>query len=276
MSEIQEILTQLKENNKKLDSLDTIVKKLDNIETKVTILDNRQLNTEKKLETVEKQVKVLEEENAVLKKNQTRIIKAIRTAEIDRIRSQENSRAYNVMLQNIPQTDIHEDPKDSLKIVRDTLQKVMKVPGASKMVIRNAHRLPAVKGCPPIIFKLNTKTDKQLIWDNLANLNSYNNQQENNNSKIYIDLTNLPQKLNKDKKELLDQYKKLKKDGKRPKWHYNKSAGEYCIKVGRKVIRPTSDNFLFPLVEKNDSTNTSDSAWNRDPNTLSESSDSDE
>ena len=102
MSEMQQILAKLSENNKKLDRLDTIVQKLDNIDIKVTTLDTRQLKTETKLETVEKRVEVLEKENADLKKTQARIIAGIRAAEIDRIRSQENSRAYNVILQNIP------------------------------------------------------------------------------------------------------------------------------------------------------------------------------
>ena len=277
MSEMQQILAKLSENNKKLDRLDTIVQKLDNIDIKVTTLDTRQLKTETKLETVEKRVEVLEKENADLKKNQARIIAGIRAAEIDRIRSQENSRAYNVILQNIPQSDMNEDPKTSLKLVRDILKRVMKVPNATNLVIRNAHRLPAVKGRPPIIFKLSSKTDKQLIWDSIPNLTAHNEIQESNDTKIYIDLTNLPPKLTKDKKELLEQYKSLRNDKKNPKWHYNKSKGEYCIKVGRRTIRPPSDNFLFPLVEKEPVVaSTSNNVWgNTNDQRHSDSEDSD-
>ena len=130
------------------------------------------------------------------------------------------------------------------------------------MVIRAAHRLPAVKRRPPIIFKMNTKADKQLIWDNMENLKAYNEAQTNNDTKIYIDLKNLPAKLNKDKKELFEQFKQLRDTGKKPKWKFDKSAGEYFIQVGRRQIRPRADNFLFTLKEQ-DEEKKEPNAWNR-------------
>ena len=71
---------------------------------------------------------------------------AIRNAKILKIRMEENTRQYNVVIGNIPQADMFENRKTSLKHVRDTLTDVLQIPNVNRMVIRNAHRLPAVKG----------------------------------------------------------------------------------------------------------------------------------
>ena len=60
---------------------------------------------------------------------------------------------------------------------------------------------------------------------------------------------NLPPKLQRDKKSLLPKYKKLKERRLKPKWYYEKKAGELCIKAGSKTVKPPTDNFDFPLEE---------------------------
>ena len=56
-------------------------------------------------------------------------------------------------------------------------------------------------------------------------------------------MTHLPSKLMKDKDDLKDIYDQAKAEGKSPKWRYIKSTGDYCLKIGNKLIRPPNDNF---------------------------------
>ena len=151
----------------KLDKLDDIAKKLEVIDQKVTNVDTRQLKTETKVTQIENDVNDLKQTVTASSSNEVRMMKAIRQAEIQQIKSEENGRKYNVIINNYPQTKLFEDRKDTLEIVRLVLSDVLKIRGSKNMVIKNAYRLPASKGVKPIIFKINTLCDKQLIWDTL-------------------------------------------------------------------------------------------------------------
>ena len=61
-------------------------------------------------------------------------------------------------------------------------------------------------------------------------------------------MTHLPSKLAKDKDDLRDIYEGEKNAGNNPKWRYIKSTGIYCVKVGRKLIKPPKDNFTCKLL----------------------------
>ena len=248
------------EQLKKLDKLDEIAKTLAVIDQKVTNIDTRQLKTEEKVENIEKSVRELEVKVSASTKNEKRMMLAIRQAEIHRIKSEENGRKYNILINNYAQTDMDEDRKKTVEIVKEVLANVLKIRGGRNIVIKNAHRIPASKGVKPIIFKVNTMCDKQLIWDHLSNLKTYNESQPDN-SKIYIDMNNLPAKLNRDKKTLREKYKQLRADQKSPKWFYDKSKGECCIKVDGRRIYSTTDNFDFKLVETEEVVKVNN-AWN--------------
>lgn len=246
----------------KLDQLDDISRKLDTIDCKVTTLDARQLKTEQKVDAVASNVNELQNQVNVLTHENKRMMKAIRAAEIQSIRAEENNRQYNVVINNIPQDDIDEDRKVTLQKVRYVLGDVLKIRGAKTgMVIKNAHRIAASHGIKPIIFKVNTMCDKQLIWDHIDNLKTYNDEQETDRTKIYIDLKNYPAKLNRDKKSLRDKFNELKNAGKKPKWNYNKKTGICYIKAGGKTFNPPSDNFDFKIKESEEISEPY-SAWN--------------
>ena len=91
---------------------------------------------------------------------------------------------------------------------------------------------------------IKTQIDSRIIYVRVLN------KQETNNTKIYVDLTNLPAKLNRDKRSLLPTFLDYRSKKKNPEWHYDKAAGEYLVKVDGRKIRPAEDNFLFPMEEK--------------------------
>ena len=232
-----------------LSKLDEIVEKLDVIDQKVTNLDTRQLATETKVQGIETTVNEMKNRLDKAASNQERMMAAIRNAEIQSIKREENGRKYNVVINNIPQLDVNEDRKVSVEHVRKVLSDVLKIRGGKNMVIKNAHRIPSSQPVKPIIFKVNTMCDKQLIWDHLINLNTYNENQQSDRSKIFIDMNNLPAKLNRDKKSLLEKFKELRREDKKPKWHYDKNAGECYIKCGGLKFKSKTDNFDFKFDE---------------------------
>ena len=243
----------------KLDKLDEIVKKLDVIDQKVTNvainrsarsnLDTRQLATETKVQGIETTVNEMKNRLDQAARNQERMMAAIRNAEIQGIKREENGRKYNVVINNIPQLDVNEDRKVSVEHVRKVISDVLKIRGGKNIIIKNAHRIPSSQPVKPIIFKVNTMCDKQLIWDHLSNLNTYNEAQQSDRSKVFIDMNNLPAKLNRDKKSLLEKFKELKRQDKKPKWHYDKNAGECYIKCGGQKFKSKTDNFDFKFEE---------------------------
>ena len=87
-------------------------------------------------------------------------------------------------------------------------------------------------------------TDKDIIWDNLHNLTTYNNGVVDN-LKIFINMNHLQAKLSRDKDSIKDDYKTAKDGGKSPKWRYDKRTGEYCVKIGNKILRPPIENFDY-------------------------------
>ena len=83
--------------------------------------------------------------------------------------------------------------------------------------------------------------DKDILWQNIRNVGRYNDL--NIDDKVYVDMTQLPEKLAKDKESLLNDYLKAKKDEKSPKWKYDRSRGQYCYVIGGKFFRPKQDFF---------------------------------
>ena len=235
------------EKLQKLDTLDTINSKLDTIDTRQQNIETKQFTMDTELKDVKK--RLVNVETFVTKSETTEqcMKMAIRSYEIAKIQSEANSREYNAIMFNVLQTEVHETRKTSLELVREVLANVLEIPDAHLISIRNAHRLPASKGRAPLIFKLNSMYDKDKIWSNINKLKLFNDSQLTNATKIYIDMTNLPQKLQKDKKSLLTKYNALRNSNSKPRWFYDKKAGEYTIKVGGKIIRPPTDSFDFKI-----------------------------
>ena len=82
--------------------------------------------------------------------------------------------------------------------------------------------------------------DKQKLWDNIDKVAAYNAVRDDE-QKIYVEMHHLPDKLRRDKKSLLEDFKKAKLDDKFPKWKFVKSTGEYCYYIGKVCYEPTNN-----------------------------------
>ena len=256
-SEMEEILKRLESMDSKLDKN---VATLNSIDEKVASIETTQTEMKQDIASMKDRIVELESSATTSSETENKLKIAIRKAEIAKIRSEENSRQYNITAYNVAQTDVYEKRDASLKLVRDILSNVLEIPDAVSIVIKNAHRLPSSRGVEPLIFKLNSIYDKDVIWKHIGKLKAFNERQPSNASKIHIDMFNLPPKLQLDKKSLLNRYKELRSEKGTPKakWFYDKKAGELCIKANGNIIRPP-DNFDYKLCDASVSATSSSS-----------------
>ena len=229
---LQEILTTVRTNGDKITGNSA---KLTELESKYDELHTTQEATSSRLDAVEHCNNVVLD--AFIQQQD-----AFRSMEITSIRSEENTKRFNVIIYNLSQTEEHESRNNSIAKVQDVLAGLDIDPDNINIV--EAHRLPTKTGVgrKPLIFKLSSMQHKDVIWNHLKNLDALN-ATKRDGDKIKINMTHLPKKLAKDREDLFETYNDLKDDGKNPKWRYVKSTGDYCIKVNNRLIRSPNDNF---------------------------------
>ena len=114
----------------------------------------------------------------------------------------------------------------------------LKIENVDNLQIFDLHRLPQdplygnnAKVNTPIIFKLASNNDKQLVMNSLKHLKVYNEDRLNvhpDAAKIYVS-EHLPEPLYVQKKQLLRFYKKARSENKRASWSIQN--GEFCLCV---------------------------------------------
>ena len=228
-----DIMTLLRSMNSKL-------KKLDTIEADITGLKKDIASVNSEISDIDDRVKTLEDnENSAIH----RYNEALKRHQISALNNEYNSKEYNVIIYNRPGVGKKETPVASLAIVYDILRNVLQIDDPDFINIANAHRLPGKNEKRlPLIFKLTTMFDKKKIWNNIKNLNAFNSGKDDKD-KIFIQMNHLLKKLMDDRKSLLEDYKEAKVTGKRPKWRFIKSTGEYCYIIGKDIYRPKVNNF---------------------------------
>ena len=230
----KDIMMVLRCMNDKLGKLDTIEDELKalkvDLATTVTNVDN-----------IDVRVKVLEEEK---ESNLNAYNNALKKQQISALINEYNSKEYNIIINNLPGIGKKEKPSISLAKVYSVLKDILRIEDADAIVIANCHRLPGKDSKRlPLIFKLASMFDKDKIWKNLNNLSIYNNDQDDDH-KVFIQMNHLPKKLKDDRDELLGDFLKHKKAGKKPRWRFVKDKGEYCYMIGKNVYRPQNNNFI--------------------------------
>ena len=236
---LKEILTTVKENKQ---TLSDNCKKLEDLESKFNTLATDVSN-------VERRVDVVERKNNVAADTNIQLCNAVRAIEINNIRNEENSRRFNVVAYNVLQNSTdHESRETSIAKVYEILADVFRLDNPNAIHVCEAHRLPTKsgKGRKPLIFKLSSMVHKDILWNHLPNVKAYNSA-VTDGEKITINMTHLPTKLSKDKEDLKVKYDEAKLAGKKPKWRYIKSTGEYCLKIGDKLLKSPNDNFICKL-----------------------------
>ena len=189
---MQEILATVRSNGEKLN---TNTQKLNNLEKKYEVLSEKQAVMDKRLTVVESNYNGLLD---IFNNHQ----QTARNMEISSIRNEENSRRFNAILYNIPEdSGLHESRKTSVEKVQEVLEGLHI--NINDINIVEAHRLPTKsgEGRKPLIFKLSSMSHKDVIWDHLCHLKSYN-ESNAKGDKVRINMTHLPSKLAKDTDDL--------------------------------------------------------------------------
>ena len=240
---LEQILFTVNENKS---TLAANSKRLETMETKMEVITNDVRNVESRVGVVEKTIS--DATTTIFD-----VCKAARNMEIANIRNEENSRRFNVIAYNVKHTAEHENRATSFDKVYEILRDVFGIDNPGRVNVCEAHRLPTKsgEGRKPLIFKLTSMLHKDILWDHLSNVKLYN-ESVHVNEKISINMTHLPAKLLKDKEDLKDKYDTAKTAGKSPKWRYIKSTGQYCLKIGDKLIKSPNDNFSTKLIDVKD------------------------
>ena len=137
---------------------------------------------------------------------------------------------------------------------------VLKIPTSTVINIEDAHRLMGrafstrsendpslldedvpnvpLKNSYPLIFRTSTMVHHKLImkafWQNL----SYYNHNNIHGHRIHVSDRHLPKRMQGDRKELLPQYLKAKKNGEKPRWFVNREKAIYCFRTKNNTYEP--------------------------------------
>ena len=238
------------ERLKKLDQLDIISDNLKELNASMKEMKTDISNNTACIQTLQTSIDCTSSKVNVMASDEANKQDAIRRNEMQSIRLEQQSKKYNMILGNIkekknPNSRYQGETREqSIAIVKNVLTNVLKICDANEIIIADAHRLPGkTPGRRNLIFKVTQMSHKQLIWDKLSVLSTYNSYQAPE-EKVYIDMNQLPAKLVRDKISLKPRHKNLKDEKKEPKWYYDKKTVEYCIRVGETIYRPV-DNFDY-------------------------------
>lgn len=134
---------------------------------------------------------------------------------------------FNILVHGIDENkeNVWETRWDSETKFRNFLKIGLKIPNTHEVAIVDVHRLPqhsiskhGKRIVRPIIAKLTSYSDKNLIMRSLKNLKTYNEERktELGDSANYVYVTeHLPRELQQQKKQLLPAFKKARAEGKR-------------------------------------------------------------
>ena len=127
------------------------------------------------------------------------------------------------------------------------LQNGLKIPNFQAVAVADVHRLPqnpitknGKRITRPIIVKLTSYSDKNMIMRSLKNLKEYNEERKRTFGGLtnYIYVTeHLPRELQQQKKKLVSAYKEAKQNKQRTVWRIEKA--KYCLYIDNVKHNPT-------------------------------------
>lgn len=257
---LKDIMNLLEENQKELQTIkasqnsmmvqmESVTKDITEIKTELNDLKTTVTVVETDVANVKRRVEISEgaiHENSIavtnLMSKEESQAKAIRQLQVDQVYMQWRSMRHNVIVHNVPDGGANETDEDCMELVRKVLRDNFKV-NPTSINIAVAHRLKKqnVNNRRGIIFKLAVLKQKDILWNNIKNNTIYNNLHPND--KIFIDMTQLPEKLAKDKQSLQEKFFAAKNDHLNPKWRYDRNKGEYCYVIGHTYYRPRVNFF---------------------------------
>ena len=171
------------EKLKKLDQLDTISNDLKTLNHTMSEMKTDISNNTECIVTLQTSANCVSSKVNVIASDEACKQDAIRKNEMQSIRLEQQSKKYNMILSNIKEKKnpnsrfTGETREQSIAIVYDVLTNVFKIRDAKEILIVDAHRIPGKTGRHDLIFKVVQMCHKQLIWDKLPILTTYNSYQ---------------------------------------------------------------------------------------------------
>ena len=242
---INSIENRLASNTERVSELDLkLTKRCDNIEEssvkceRIEALEKKfdfmQASIDKKTDDLEK----LTDECNVLK---TKLQMLKHETEQELLANEIYSKRFNILVHGIEENkeNAWETKCESEDKFRSFLTNALKIPNSHEIVVADVHRLPqhsvskhGRRITRPIIAKLTSYVDKNLIMKSLKNLKSFNQSRKDEfgDRMSYVYVTeHLPRELQFQKKRLLPAFKKAKSQGKRAVFKIEHSS--YCLYI---------------------------------------------
>ena len=243
--------------------LDIILKRLDNMETKV---DKFNKNFEEMFEVLSE--KYGELKSALDNKASVDLFKRLKlrveqleqeraNAKQDEVAREAYSKRLNLLLHDIEESiqEVWETKQSTLEKFDQFLKNGLKI-CRSQIKVIDIHQLPqrplfkqGHQACRPIIVKLSSVFDKQLILSSCKNLKAYNanlfHDGKLTNGKqgrtIYV-TEPLPKTFVNQKKLLLPSFNKARKEKKQAYWRTD--LGQYCLFVDNEKRKNPATNYI--------------------------------
>ena len=226
LEEIIKRLDKIDYNTKNIDvRISNIYKKLDNVSSR---LDSLELEFETKCHEIDK-MKISKAETASIKELKERIV-FLETFKLNyenaKVMQESYDKRFNILVHDVKEDSANAWEKKDRNIEKfeEFLLNELKIADPNDVEYVDIHRLPQhpVKRNGetvhrPIIVKILTMNDKNVIFKNSKNSKEYNNQLKEENSTnptIYI-TEHLPHKFQQQRKLLLPQFKKQKRRSKK-------------------------------------------------------------
>ena len=198
--------------------LDSNINRLDERITKLAT------STSERFEKTDQQIMNINERIKTLETNYTK----------DRILAELYNKRNNLIIHGLPESTINEDldRNESLTLVQKFLKDQLKI--TKDIAIFDAHRMKSNKSkkttrrsARPLIFRLTNIFDKDLIYQNLANLKPTDSSIRQS---IYI-TPHLPASMVKQRTDLLPKFKEAKRNKYATKWQIDYSTATYCLYI---------------------------------------------
>lgn len=158
---------------------------------------------------------------------------------------------FNILIGGIEDPQIFEKRSQCEALARDFLTNILGVERATNIRINDCHRLPQRPvvdterprtrnaGTPKrriMIVKLASLIDKASIFGCLKDLRDINQSREKGTKYFVSD--HLPKSMKEDKDSLMEEFRQAKVDKLSPYFKADVDTGDYCLHIGKRVVKP--------------------------------------
>lgn len=233
------------ENSKILNAMGDIRKEMDDLKTEV---NERCEITETKVTSIEDRLTLLEKAHST---HSTATNKRFVLNDL-------HGKKFNLLFHGVEDTNLEEDMATKTANAEYILDELLCIPDyKNKIKIVDTHRLPqkpiATKKtrssrpvCRPIVIKVSSKTEVDLVFAHLKNLSTVNDGKQQN-ERIYC-TKHLPREMQRQRKAQMPKFKKARSEEKTAKFQIDYKTGDYRLYIDSEIvplpkIKPVTDEY---------------------------------